>query len=94
VETSVRRPTGTDEMDVDSSYVLFVDNDNKNESAKLTFFAAMDHQSVGILGGKVEEYTPVRGREPRIRPPQTPYRGNHASFGQQQEVLTRGREIR
>jgi 3-mercaptopyruvate sulfurtransferase SseA len=44
-------------MDVDSSYVLFVDNNNKNESAKLKFFAAMNHQSVGILGGKVEEYT-------------------------------------
>jgi hypothetical protein len=33
----------------------------------------------------------VRGREPRIRPPQPPYRGNHASLGQQQEVLSRGR---
>jgi hypothetical protein len=57
VETSVRRPTGTDEMDVDSNYVLFVDNIKKNESAKLTFFAEMDHQSVSILRGKVEEYT-------------------------------------
>jgi hypothetical protein len=57
VETSVRRPPGTDEMDVDSNYVLFVDNNKKNESAKLTVFAEMDHQSVGILGGKVEEYT-------------------------------------
>ncbi len=78
VETSVRGPTGTDEMDVDSSYVLFVDNNNKNESAKLTFFAAMDHQSVGRLGGKVEEYTIVRG--PRIRPPQSPCRMDHTSL--------------
>ena len=57
VETSVRGPTGTDEMDVDSNYVLFVDNIKKNESAKLEFFAEMDHQSVSILGSKVEEYT-------------------------------------
>ncbi len=55
--TGVRGPTGTDEMYVDSSYVLFVDNNNKNDSAKLIFFAAMDRQSVGRLGGKVEEYT-------------------------------------
>jgi hypothetical protein len=43
--TSVLRPDDTEDMDVENNFVLIHDNNNKNESAKLTFFALMVAQS-------------------------------------------------
>jgi hypothetical protein len=65
--TSVLGPRSTEEMDVENNCVLIDDNNNKNESAKLTFLASMDQSRVEVIGVTVEENT--RGGESERRTP-------------------------
>jgi hypothetical protein len=69
--TSVLGPGNTDEMDVENICVLIDDNNNKNESAKLTFLASMDQSRVEDIGITVEENTCEGGGVRKTNPPTT-----------------------
>jgi hypothetical protein len=58
--TSVPRSEETEDMDVDNNFVL-IKNSNKNESAKLTFFASIAQSSIGVSGITVVENTGEEG---------------------------------
>jgi hypothetical protein len=71
VITSVLRPDSTEDMDVEDYCVLIDDNNNKNESAKLIFFASMAQSRIELIGITVEENTCEEGGVRKTPPPTT-----------------------
>jgi hypothetical protein len=68
--TSVPRSEETEDMDVDTNFAL-IKNIDKNESAKITFFASMTQSSIGVSGITVLENTVEEGGAGYKAPPLT-----------------------